>query len=161
QSGPEVIVMSTVQDYLIEQSGIDWPKVLSSWSWLLPSEFTLWLVNRFADLFLALRDGSVHMLDVGVGTLTRIADSRDDSCSKIDEGENANEWLMIPLVDKLVAAGIKLQPGQCYGFKTPPVLGGQYTAENVGPLPICDYLGAYGSIHEQLRDVPDGAQVVL
>jgi hypothetical protein len=151
----------SVNDYLIEQSSIEWPTVLSSWSWLLPSKFTLWLVNRFADLFLVLPDGSVHMLDVGAGTLRRIADSRDDFCTKLDEGENAKEWFMIPLVDKLAAAGIRLQPGDCYGFKMPPVLGGQYTVENVGLLPIGDYLGGYGSIHRQLLDVPDGAQVIL
>jgi hypothetical protein len=151
----------SINDYLIDRAGIDWPDVLSGWSWLLPSQFNLWLVNRFADLFMVLCDGSVHMLDVGIGTLTRIADSRDDFGAKIDEGDNANEWLMIPLVNELVAAGISLQPGQCYGFKFPPVLGGEYTVENVGPLPIWEYLGACGSIHEQLRDVPDGAQVTL
>jgi hypothetical protein len=134
---------------------------LASWSWLVPSEFTLWLVNRFADLFLVLPDGTVHMLDVGAGTLSKIAESRDDFCTKIDEDDNANQWLMIPLVDRMVAAGVVLQPGQCYGFKTPPVLGGDYTVENAGPLPVSDYLGGYGSIHEQLRDVPDGSQVVL
>jgi hypothetical protein len=68
----------SINDYLIEQSGIDWPVVLSGWSWLLPSKFTLWLVNRFADLFLVLPDGSIHVLDIGAGTLTRVADSRDD-----------------------------------------------------------------------------------
>lgn len=150
-----------VADYLIDQSGIDWPKTLASWSWLVPAEFTLWLVTRFADLFLVLPDGTVHMLDVGTGTLTKVAESRDDFCTKIDEDDNANQWLMIPLVDRMVAAGVVLQPGQCYGFKTPPVLGGDYSVENASPLPLWDYLGAYGSIHEQLRDVPDGAQVVL
>jgi hypothetical protein len=54
-------VAISVADYLIDQSGIDWPKALASWSWLLPPEFTLWLVNRFADLFLVLPDGSVHL----------------------------------------------------------------------------------------------------
>ena len=68
---------------------------------------------------------------------------------------------MIPLVDRMVAAGVVLRPGQCYGFAMLPVLGGDYTVENSGPLPVCDYLGAYGSIHEQLRDVPEGSQVVL
>ena len=67
-----------VQDYLIDQDGIDWPRVLSDWSWLLPPMATVWLVNRFADLFLILEDGSVHMLDVGAGTLCRVAESRDD-----------------------------------------------------------------------------------
>lgn len=150
-----------VANYLIDQSGIDWPKALESWSWLLPSKFSLWLVNRFADLFLVLPDGTVHMLDVGSGTLTKLADSRDDFCAKIDQGDNANQWLMLPLVDKLVATGVNLRPGQCYGFKTPPVLGGNYTVDNASPLPAWDYLGAYGSIHEQLRDVPDGSMAVL
>jgi hypothetical protein len=150
-----------VVDYLIDQSGIDWAHVLKPWAWLLPSEFTLWLVNRFADLFLVLPDGTIHMLDVGAGSLETVADSRDDFCAKIDADDNANQWLMIPLVDRMVAAGIGLPPGHCYGFKKPPVLGGQYTVENCGPLPIGDYLGAYGSIHEQLRDVPDGSEVVL
>ena len=60
-----------------------------------------------------------------------------------------------------VPPGVVLQPGQCYGFKTPPVIGGNYSVENVSPLPVGDYLGPSGSIHEQLRDVPDGSQVVL
>ena len=61
----------------------------------------------------------------------------------------------------MVDAGVVLQPGQCYGFKMPPVLGGDYTVENVGPLSVRDYLAAYGLIHEQLRDVPDGSKVIL
>jgi Domain of unknown function (DUF1851) len=157
----EVAVSLSVTDYLIDQSGIDWPGALASWSWLVPPEFTVWLVNRFADLFLALPDGTVHMLDVGAGTLSKVADSRDDFCTKIDEDDNANQWLMLALVDKMVAAGLVLQPGQCYGFKTPPVLGGDYTIENVSPLAVRDYLSAYGSIHGQLQDVPGGSHVVL
>jgi hypothetical protein len=134
---------------------------LSSWSWLFPPKFTLWLANRFCDLFLILDDGSVHMLEVGAGSLTKVADNRDEFCNKLDDDEIANNWLMIPLVRKLSAAGIRLQPGQCYAFKQPPVLGGDYTVDNCGPWPIADYLGAYGSVHEQLRDVPDGENVII
>jgi hypothetical protein len=127
----------------------------------VPPEFTLWTVNRFADSFLVLPDGSVHMLDVGGGTVERVADSRDDFCARLDEDDPANQWLMIPLVDRMVAAGVVLRPGQCYGFKTPPVLGGDYSVENCGPLAVGDYLGAYGSLHEQLLKVPDGSQVEI
>jgi hypothetical protein len=150
-----------VQNYLIDQTGIDWQKALSSWSWLVPPEFTLWLVNRIADLFLVFPDGSVHMLDVGAGTLAKVADSRKEFCVRIDDEDNANDWLAIPLVDKLVAAGIRLQPGQCYGFNKLPILGGDYSVENFAPLSVWDYLGGYGSIHEQLRHLPDGTEVVL
>jgi hypothetical protein len=157
----EAIVFTPVADYLIDQSGIDWPRALATWTWLLPQEFTVWLVSRFADLFIALPDGSIHMLDVGAGTLAKIADSRDDFCIKIHQEDNVKEWLMIPLVDRMVAAGIDLRPGECYGFKIPPVIDGEYTVENCGPLRVWDDLGAYGSVHEQLRDVPDGSRVVL
>jgi hypothetical protein len=40
-------------------------------------------------------------------------------------------------------------------------MGGDYTIDNAGPLASGDYLGACGSIHEQLRNVPDGAPVTL
>jgi hypothetical protein len=159
--GLGVTLKLSIHDYLLDQNGVDWPAVLSAWSWLIPPEFTLWIANRFADLFLVLPDETVHMLDVGLGSLTKLANNRDDFATKIDEGENANDWLMIPLVDQLVAAGMRLQPGRCYGFKLPPILGGEYRVENCGTLPIWDYLGAYGSIHEQLQDVPDGEQVIL
>jgi hypothetical protein len=150
-----------LQDYLIDPEGVDWPGALASWSWLVPPEFTLWMVNRLCDLFIVTEDGSVQMLDVGAGTLRKLAADREEFGRLIDEGDNADVWLAIPLVDELVASGLRLQPGQCYGFRAPPVLGGEYTVENCGVLPIPDYLGAYGSIHDQLRGVPDGSRVVL
>ncbi len=151
----------SITDYLIEKESIDWPDVLSEWSWLLLPELTVWLVNRFGDLFIVPPDATVQMLNVVVGTLTKVAENRDDFRAKIDVGDNAAEWLMIPMVDRMTAAGIRLEPGQCYGFKIPPILGGTFTVENVAPISIRDYLGAYGSIHKQLQGVPDGTRVIL
>ena len=148
----------SIDDYLIDQSGVDWSKTLASWAWLLPAEFTLWLVNRFGDLFLVQQDGSIWMLDIGAGTLTRVAQSREEFGNKLDAG-NAAEWLMIPLVDRLADAGFVLQPGHCYGFKTPPVLGGRYEVENCCQLSVGDYISGCGRIHEQLRNVPDGTEI--
>jgi Domain of unknown function (DUF1851) len=148
-----------VHDYLIDQDGIDWSTTLSDWSWLLPSEFACWLVNRFCDLFIVPADGTVLKLDVGCGSLEKVAESRDDFCTRIDEADNGDDWLMIPLVDELVAAGVRLKPGECYGFKIPPVVGGEYDLQNIAPISIPDYLAAFGSIHEQIKDLPDGAQI--
>jgi hypothetical protein len=64
-------------------------------------------------------------------------------------------------VDRLVEAGVLLEPGQCYSFVTPPILGGEYSVENTMVVPITEHLGLYGSYHEQLRDVPDGSKVVI
>jgi len=150
-----------VSDYIIGHEGTDWGTALLSWSWLIPHDFTLWIVNRFSDLYVVLNDGSIYQLLIGEGTFTKVAESRADFSQRIDNPDTANDWLMIPLVDQLVASGVSLQAGQCYGYKTPPVLGGQYSVENCRPIAIADYLGAYGSIHEQLRDIPDGTRVII
>ena len=152
-------MMLSVDDYLIDQRGFDWPKLLETWTWLLPSEFSVWLVNRYAELFLVFPDGTVHWLQTDGGSFTKVAENREEFATRIDE--NANDWLMIPLVDRCVAAGRVLGLGQCYGFKMPTILGGDFTVENTGVLSIGDYLASRGSIHEQLCDVPDGTKVTL
>lgn len=151
----------SIHDYIIDHSLYDWPSLLQNWAWLLPETLTVWIMNRFGDLFVIVDDGSVHMLDVGCGSFTKIAESRDAFAAMIDDGDNSNQWLMIPLVDELVAKDVTLQPSQCYGFRQPPVLGGQYAIDNVVVLPVQDYYGGYGSIHRQISDLPDGSQVVI
>jgi hypothetical protein len=151
----------SIQDYLIDHRGFDWATLFKEWTWLLPSEFTVWLMNRYGDLFLVFEDCSVHMLDIRSGTLEKVATSREDFQKKLVEDDNDDYWFMIPLVDQLVQAGIKLDVGQCYSYKKPPVLGGDYTVHNTCVVPIAEHFLFYGSIHNQIKDVPDGSQVVL
>jgi len=148
-----------LHDYLIDQTGLDWPALLEEWRWLLPSEFSVWLLTRAGDLFITLPDGSIHMLEVGSGELSRVADGRDDACARIDQPGVAEEWLMIPVVDELVASGCVLGPGQCYSYKMLPILGGSYAPEGRALLPIREHFGAWGSLHHQIADLPDGAQI--
>lgn len=150
-----------LSDYLIDHSTIDWATVLRDWKWLLPKRFTVWLMNRFGDLFIVLDDGSIHMLEVGGGTLERVANDRDEFATLIDEGDNANLWLMIPLIDDLVAAGMTLPDGKCYGYRLSPVLGGEYTVANSFVISIAEHFSFHAYLHQQIKDLPDGAQVVL
>jgi hypothetical protein len=150
-----------IHDYLIEHSSFDWAVLLVEWRWLLPPKFRVWLFTRAGDLFITLPDGSIHMLEVGAGELRRVADSRDDACAKIDQPGVADEWLMIPVVDQLVASGRVLGPDQCYSYRILPVLGGSYKAEDRVLLPIREHFGAWGSLHRQIEDLPDGSQVQI
>jgi hypothetical protein len=150
-----------LRDYVIDHSGFDWPSLVGDWAWLIPPTFTVWIMNRFGDLFIVLDEGTVHMLDLGLGTLEKVAENRDDFCTKLDQDDNAKQWLMIPLVDRLVASGLTLKAGQCYGYKIPPVMGGGYTVENSGVLPIREQFGVCASIQNQIKDLPEGTPVVL
>jgi len=151
----------SIHDYLIDHREFDWRSFFAEWTWLVSNEFTVWLMNRFGDLFLVFDDGSVRMLDVGAGTLKQVANSRDDFRAQVDEENNANEWFMIPLIDQLVAGGVTLEEGQCYSYKKLPVLGGDYTVDNTCVLPVAEHYGAFGSIHKQIKDLPDGTEVVI
>lgn len=148
-----------LEDYLTKQSGHDWGELLTEWHWRLPADFTLWLVNRYGDLFLVLEDDSVHMLDTSGGTLECVADCRDVFSTKIDQGDNANQWLMIPLVDDCVGAGLVPGPGQCYSFKQSLVLGGEYSISNTEVCDLSIHYSIHGQIHRQIKDVPDGTNV--
>lgn len=94
-----------LHDYTIDHASFDWHKLVANWHWRLPSRFTTWIMNRFGDLFLKTADGRIHVLRLDDGTLRCLAHSKDQFCDLLDQGNNANDWLMIPLVDRLVAAG--------------------------------------------------------
>jgi hypothetical protein len=151
-----------ITDYLIDHQGFDWSAILANWGWILPTEeFSIWLMNRFGDLFIVFDNDTVHMLNVGTGSLEKLAESRHDFGNKIDKGNNANDWLMIPLVDQLVQAGRLLHRGECYSFIIPPVLGGEYSVENTVVRAIPEHFSFFASIHKQIKDLPDGAKVRL
>lgn len=153
--------MKLLADYTIDHSTLDWPGLLEHWAWLVSGEFKVWIMNRFGDLFIVRRDGTVHMLDVGRGSLNQLAASRDDCARLLDEPGNADGWLMIPLVDQLQSSGVKLGPGQCYSYRNLPVLGGAYSVDNMQVVTIAHHYKAFGPIHEKIRDLPDGTNVIF
>ena len=139
--------MSSVHDYLIDHSKFDWRKLLAGWNSLLPKQFSVWLMNRFGDLFLLYPDQSIYRLDVARGRLERIAKDQDDFLAKMDDEKTANNWLLIPLVDQMVAAGLPLEPGECYGYKISPALGGGFTVDNAKKVRFAEHYAANAVVH--------------
>lgn len=134
--------MTNINDYLIDPTGHDWPALLVTWMKLLPEGAAIWAVNRIGDVIGVAADGAVYWLDVGTEQVARIAGSRDDFMIKINEGSHAKQWLATPLIDECVAAGMTLEPGQCYGFKVAPLLGGDYVVENMEPMALAEHYAA-------------------
>jgi hypothetical protein len=122
-----------IHDYLIAQSGKDWTRLLSCWTPPLPAHFTLWLVNRLGDVFVVVDSGAVLHLDVGAGRCIEAARDREHFAQLLNDSSNADRWLRIRLVNACRQAGMNLGPSECYGFKIPPTLGGQYEVANLKP----------------------------
>lgn len=150
-----------LSDYLIDQEGYDWAGILADWAWLLPSDLTVWMVNRFGDLIFVPDDGTVHFLEVGAGSVKQLAESREDFFTQVDVGDNADNCLLIPLTDRCVAAGLTLGPGQCYTFKIAPIFDGKYSIDNIEVGDLVVNYSLLAQIHQQINDLPDGAQIKL
>jgi hypothetical protein len=148
-------------DYLIDHSGFDWKNLLGSWEWLLEDDMEVapWLVSRFGDLFFIDELGIVNWLNISDGELTEVASSEAEFIELLDQDGNADDWFLMSLVDDVSDAGRTPGAGQCYGFRTLPVLGGEFEASNVEVLAITDYWTFCGRIHAQLDGLPDGTEL--
>jgi hypothetical protein len=144
-----------VGDYLLDPSGHNWTDLLSPWSTILPEEFNLWLVNKVGDAFLVVPDGSIHVLDVGMGLFNHVADNREDFADRV--ADNADSWLLKYLIDDCVACGKFLHEGQCYGYKVPPMLGGKYAADNLEPTDLSVHYGMLADLYQRTTNVADDA----
>ena len=153
--------MVNVHDYLIEHQDRDWATLLAPWQWLLPPVYSVWLVNRFADVVLVREDGQVQFLDVGAGLLRPVAENQEDFCRAISEPEKAHQWLLIAFNHRLRREGLVPGKDQCYGFKVFPGLGGGYVVDNVEIRDLALQYAVTGKIFAQLKDVPEGTRVKL
>lgn len=148
-----------LSDYIIPQEGLDWAEMLREWHWALPVSFEVWIVTRFADIVAVHDDGSVWFLDTGGGSYKQIADSRDHFADLADDTDTFANWFMVPAVDEMVAAAHLLGPTQCYSFRLPPGLGGDYTIANYMVTDIAVHLSMHGQIFFRTKDLPDGTKV--
>ena len=57
------------------------------------------------------------------------------------------------------AFGKVLGPGECYCYLRLPMLGGGFEPDNFVIRDVVTHFQIWGPIHEQLRDLPDGATV--
>lgn len=133
--------------------------LLSEWRWILGDSFQLILISSLGDLFLTDAAGHVHWLDAGAGRLTEIADSFDEFQLLRQQPENAEEWFIPELVGDIMQRGMHLAPGQCFGYKLPPVVGGQMEPSNFEPTDLSVHFSILGQLNRQAKDLPDGTPI--
>jgi hypothetical protein len=73
--------------------------------------------------------------------------------------ENAAEWFNPQLVGDLLAQGRRLRPGECFGYKIPPILGGEAQPGNSEPTDLEVHFEILGQIHRQVKDLPAGTPI--
>lgn len=79
----------------------------------------------------------------------------------VTDPDNNGYWFGAALVDRLRASGKTLGPGECYSYVQLPMLGGEYEPANFRIYDVVTHFRVWGPIHEQLRDLPDGATITF
>jgi len=149
----------TWDDLLVNLDGIDSEALLSSWQWKLKDQYQIVLISAAGDLLLADQQMKIHLLDVGQGTLSQIADSPEELKQLMVQPDQANEWLVTGLVSDMKNHGHNLGPNQCYSFKVLPVLGGEYELSNFEVTDLYVHFDLAGQIHQKIKDLPDGTAI--
>lgn len=132
---------------------------LDAWTDLLPVQRRVLGANLFGDVFLADATGAIHMLEISAASIREIAPSEAEFRERCIE--DADGWLLRPLVDRCRSAGMVLGPAQCYAFTTLPLFGGEYKVENTWICTWNEWLAFTAAIYSQTKDLPEGSAVAI
>jgi len=106
--------------------------------------------DQVGDQFL-LRDGAVLRLSAEVGEVEPLADSLEDFIRRLKD------------IEGFLNVGLRhtMQPGQLLLAHPPFCLQGSGAGAALRPVPASEVILFHADIARQIRDVPDGGQVVL
>jgi hypothetical protein len=150
----------TLDDLTVSFSHLDRASLLEDWRWLIGATKLPVLVTALGNAFLVdTANGSVHVLDAGPGTLQQVAASGEEFRALLRDKDFVVEHFVPIIVVRMREKGYTLEAGQLYGFRTPPVLGGEYSADNLEPTDIDVHFAVIGQAHQRLRNVPAGTAV--
>jgi hypothetical protein len=149
----------TWNELTVSPERVDLDGLLSEWRWLIDESCQPVIISALGDLFLRHEDGRIFWLSSGWGQLTKIADNAEELKQLMVQPNNAEEWFNPNLVGDILMAGQRLAPGQCFGYKVPPVLGGEIEPDNFEPTDLQVHFGILGQIHRQVNDLPPGTPI--
>jgi hypothetical protein len=151
----------TLEDLTIDLNKIDVADILSCWSWALADVDmdTVFIVSCLGDIFFIGEDKGVYWLQCDCGDLSKIAEDRDEFADKLSDCEYYENIFLPELVIQLKNAGKTLKENQIYSYKVMPVLGGEYSVDNIEPIDISVHFSLSGQICEQIKDLPNETEV--
>jgi hypothetical protein len=149
----------TFRELCVDKSTIDHSRLCSSWSWLLEGQEDLAFISMAGDLFFVGQNDEINWLNTGLGDLVTVADDLKHFELLCLEEENLEYWFLASVVEDILKTGIELKENEVFGYHLMPILGGDYTADNLGPVDIYTHFQITGLICKETKDLPEGTTV--
>jgi|GEM_PF-75463 len=157
----ESIRNNEISDLIKDIKKIDFQDITSAWNWLIAGYKSVLMVTKFGDMFIVDANDEISWLDTGIGTFTKVASSPIQFEEFLRDPEKTATWFLTDLYLELQEQQIFLQENEVYSFQKLPVIGGQYTIDNVKPTDISVHFAINGQICEQLKNIPNGTKVQI
>jgi hypothetical protein len=144
----------------IDASASDVARAVEAWAWLLPDEATIIGVSALGDIVFEDKAGGINLLSSSLeGVVSTIAPDMSAFENLMLAQDFRDEWFLTGLMVGARGVGLILQPGECYSFQIPPVLGGEVSAANLAKLPLVAQMAIASQIHRQVSQMSPGDEV--
>ena len=132
-----------------------------SWEWVGIDPSRIVAENDFGNLIIEDTDGRYWRLCPEDTYCVIVANSEAEFDELKRRPEFTVDWEMASLTEAARLSLGELPIGRKYCLRTPGILGGAYEVENVGTVTLDELISFSGDLGYQLKDIPDGTQVVL
>lgn len=140
-----------VIDLTISLDDLDTESLLQNWKWLVPKDFIPIQMSKFGHWFFIDPSGKVFNLDLIEGELLEIAPSVAEYNSLKNNVEMQTEWFLDGFVFRCETEGLRLDLGQCYGWRLHPMIGGKFKFENIQVFSLSVYQSLMGQLFSQWK----------
>ena len=136
-------------------------KINEAWGWtgIRPKEVIG--ENKFGNLLIRDLEGRVWRLCPEDVYCEVVASNEVEYEKLINDSDFLEDWNMENLVNVARKKLGSLSGTRKYCLKIPGILGGDYAEDNLGTAPLEEMIAFSGNIAEQIKDLPDGAQIKL
>lgn len=133
--------------------------IRAAWSWTGLNPAEVLLANPFGNLIIRAADDTIWRITPEELRCEQIATSLAAFVDLQTTPAFQLDWQMVRLVQLARQKLGDPTPDRCFCLKIPAVLGGAYSAENVGTLTRDELIASSGDLAYQIRDLPDGEPV--
>ena len=150
-----------INNLIVDIQDIERKAFLDAWEWCI-NGMEVFIISKIGDMFLIGQDKAIYWLAIDRGgVLTKIANDKIDFEQLLNNTDNLDNWFLPGLVEQFIAAGIRLGKNEVYSFKLLPVLGGEYSINNIESCDINVHFDLAGQICKQIKDLHDGTKVKI
>ncbi|MEO1350917.1 MAG: T6SS immunity protein Tdi1 domain-containing protein [Cyanobacteria bacterium J06635_15] len=125
---------------------------LPYWSWLVPTDATPLFLSAFGDWVFGHPDGSLFVLSLLEGAYEKVANNADEFNQLNKSSEWREEIFIAGWFPIALENGIVPDLNECIGWKNHPILGGEFSVDNLQIFDMHVYQSLMSQLHAQLQN---------